>query len=558
MKRTHGEDEGASSTAQPAQASPGPRARRSRRSTKEELEASREELQSINEELNSTNGQLLERIAELTALNDDLANFMRATQVATVFLDTGMRLKRFTDAAAALLDLRSSDVGRAAHSAFLGCFGVDISDDVATVVRTLFPVERDLETRHGHGYTMRVRPYRTQDDQVSGVVVTLLDVDRLKRAQRGLIAAKEHAESIIETTRSALVVLDTDLCIRSTNARFHGLTGVSEKQAVGRPFVEVVRLPLGHHELVRMLERVVADHTPREDVMIEAVRAGGEVRTLLLNAAPLRTPEGEHAVLLALDDVTELLGHRRRLEEANARLTVEAREDRRTAEQQGQQLRALVSDMALIEERERKRVAQLLHDDLQQLLLAARLNVERLQDDAPAIGASPALANVHEMIEQAISIARSFAAGLYPPVLYKEGLVAAVAWLGRQHERMTGTAVTVEADGAIGPMARGQRVILFQAINELLINAAKHAQAEHVMVRLSEGSGEVLRVTVADDGVGFEPAALEVTASGSGLGLFSNRERIEALGGKMTVASEPGVGTQVTLEMPRWAESAKD
>jgi two-component system, chemotaxis family, CheB/CheR fusion protein len=161
-------------------------------STNEELTTSKEELQSMNEELTTLNAQLQDKVHELTAVNDDLANLLVSTDIATVFVDTNFRVKRFTKAATRLLNLLPADVGRPISHLATNLVNVDLSRDARTVLTTLAPVEKEVTAKGGSQYLVRVLPYRTEDQRIQGVVLTLVDVTTLKRIERDLRAAREQ------------------------------------------------------------------------------------------------------------------------------------------------------------------------------------------------------------------------------------------------------------------------------------------------------------------------------------------------------------------------------
>ncbi len=153
-------------------------------SANEELEASKEELQSVNEELTTVNSQLNEKLAELTASNNDLANLLAATEIATVFLDSQLRIKRFTPRATELLNLIPADLGRPISHITKNFDGKELAAESEKMLKDLSPTEREVQTRDGRWHTMRILPYRTLDDRIDGVVITFSDVTRLKHAEQ--------------------------------------------------------------------------------------------------------------------------------------------------------------------------------------------------------------------------------------------------------------------------------------------------------------------------------------------------------------------------------------
>ena len=171
-------------------------------STNEELTASKEELQSMNEELTTLNTQLQDKVHELTALNDDLSNLLVSTDIATVFLDTELRIKRFTTAASQVLNLQLSDSGRPLSHIATNLLHVDLPREANAVLDKLLPVEKAVASQDGKQYVLRCLPYRTVGRQVQGVVLTLVDVTTLKQVEGELSAAREQvSEDLRRMTR---------------------------------------------------------------------------------------------------------------------------------------------------------------------------------------------------------------------------------------------------------------------------------------------------------------------------------------------------------------------
>ena len=226
---------------------------------------------------------------------------------------------------------------------------------------------------------------------------------------------------------------------------------------------------------------------------------------------------------------------------------VENIQDRKSSEEQllayQEQLQSLASELSLSEERERRRIATNLHDRIGQSLAFARLTLASLSQQAP-------IKAVRELIEQAIVDTRSLTFELSPPVLYELGLVPALEWLAHKIQQEHGIQTKFHDDGQPKPMDEKFGVVLFQAVRELLVNVVKHAQATHARVLLRR-EADALRIIVEDDGVGFEVSNVTVKPDAiRTFGLFNIRERVEYLGGRVKIRSEPGSGTRVTLMAP--------
>jgi signal transduction histidine kinase len=215
-----------------------------------------------------------------------------------------------------------------------------------------------------------------------------------------------------------------------------------------------------------------------------------------------------------------------------------------------ERLRALASRMSLAEERERHEIASELHDGVGQNLAFIQMRLAGVRASHSWYGEQADLDQIVDLVEDTIRQIRSLTFELSPPALYELGFEAAAEWLASHLRREHGLPVVVEDDGQHKPLNQDVRPILFRALREILINVVKHAQATRATVRM-EREGGMVRLTVTDDGVGFnEDASQRSAGAATGYGLFSVRERIEHLGGKVEIRSTPGAGTTVTLAVP--------
>jgi signal transduction histidine kinase len=302
---------------------------------------------------------------------------------------------------------------------------------------------------------------------------------------------------------------------------------------------------------------------------MEIQRFDGEHAYVLNAGAPIFDPSGKVAgCAVVIQDITGRVKVEQALARSEAALkrsnellltanealrrmneTLEARVAARTAElsRRTTQLRALAGDLTRAEDRERQRVAQVIHDHLQQLLSVARMKIgmARMERDAPA--AQPALGEADRLIAESLDITRSLTADLSPAILYRSGLGPALQWLGRWYGDRYALEVVVEADQN-PDLADEVRVTLFRAVRELLFNVVKHAQVQSACVRLEHDGDAGVRIVVSDEGAGFDPAAVRAREGTAGsFGLFSVRERLESLGGHLEVQSAPGLGTSITV-----------
>ncbi len=300
-------------------------------STNEELEASKEELQSLNEELTTVNTQLGEKMEELAATNNDLLNLFGATEIATVFLDKDLRLRRFTPAAEGLLNLIASDLGRPIGHLSQNFTGADLAATAEVVLRDLSVVEREVIGRDGRWYTLRAFPYRRSDDRIDGVVVTLAEVTRLKHIEQALEATQAEAEAraeqaeegrlLLEAIQEAvpplIAYLDRDLIFRRVSTRYAEAAGLPREEMEGRSYLAV--FPQSE-EVVSWLQQALYQAEPvevGEFFLALTRRPGAEARYWDMVFRPVRSREGGAAgVVMSLLDVTDRVRQRRRVEEA--------------------------------------------------------------------------------------------------------------------------------------------------------------------------------------------------------------------------------------------------
>jgi signal transduction histidine kinase len=215
-------------------------------------------------------------------------------------------------------------------------------------------------------------------------------------------------------------------------------------------------------------------------------------------------------------------------------------------------IREYLAELTHAEHRERTRLARLLHDHLQQLLVAARIKVEGLERGGDPARVPAALQQVDALLVQVLDASRLLTVELCPPVLREAGFSAALGWLARQIEETHGLHVRVDADPAADPQAEDVCVLLFEAVRELLFNTVKHAGVDHAQVTVTRDERDSIRVVVADEGQGFDSQCLSrLPGSRGGFGLFTLRERLASLGGRLEIDTSPGAGTRTVIVASR-------
>src|SRR5437867_3284618 len=184
-------------------------------------ETSKEELQSLNEELTALNSQLNETIERQRATANDLQNTMNSSEIAMLFLDGNLEIRLFTPAARSMFSVIASDIGRPLADLARRINDPRLLADAGAVLAGKVPLNREVAGDNGAWYIRRILPYRTQDNRVEGVVITFADISERKTAERAIESARSYSDSIIDTIRQPLVVLDEELFVISASRSFY-------------------------------------------------------------------------------------------------------------------------------------------------------------------------------------------------------------------------------------------------------------------------------------------------------------------------------------------------
>jgi PAS domain S-box-containing protein len=376
------------------------------------------------------------------------------------------------------------------------------------------------------------RDGRGRPERAVGV---FLDITDQKRAQRALRESEERYRTLIESATDAISVVDEDGVFQFLNAQAARRLGGRPEDFVGRTMAELFPPEVAESQLMNVREVI----RTRQGMVRDSVTVlQGETRMYHTSLQPLeQAASGRPAALVVARDITQRRKHEEELTSLNEELTARAN-----------QLRTLASELTLAEQRERQRVSEILHDHVQQTLAAAKLRLGLLRGHVPGAESQALLEQVGDLLSVSIAAVRTLAVELSPPILKEASLTAALGWLADEFWKQHGLKVRVETDPRSDGSAEDTRIFLFQAVRELLFNVTKHAGAGTAFVRLNADQDR-LQLSVTDSGAGFDPASVTQPMS-MGLGLFSIRERAEALGGSLSVDAAPGRGTRVTLTVP--------
>ena len=376
-----------------------------------------------------------------------------------------------------------------------------------------------------------------QPVRLSGMV---FDVTDLHGAQARLQQELAEVESYFDAVPVGIAVLDREGRYLKVNQRLSAITGMEAGDLVGRAARDLWpdHAPTNEPYLQRVIETGVPVLNV-EMALPTPAEPEGPAHHWLVSFIPLLEGGTVRGVSVVIQDVTAI----RRAQAGLERLTEEL-EDR--VVDRTEQVRRLATELTYAEQAERKRIGQVLHDDLQQLLYALQVRMEMV---ARAIGTSGAatasLGEANRLIERAVQATRTLTVDLSPPLLEGEGFERALHWVAHRMEEAHGLRVTVEGETEV-EVNPDIQILLSRIIRELLFNVVKHADTDEVRLCV-ETDGDRVAVTVSDEGNGFD---VDAATNGSGFGLFSSRERLVVIGGDLTVESAPGAGTTVRVVGP--------
>jgi two-component system CheB/CheR fusion protein len=277
-------------------------------STNEELETSKEEMQSINEELQTLNAELQNKNTALNRTNDDLQNLLHSTQVATLFLDSELRIRNFTPAMTTIFHVRDGDVGRPITDIVSRLTYEDLVRDAEEVQRTLAVVEREVRLSVGGktAFLLRIRPYRTLDNRLDGVVITVIDITEVKRAQE----AGDRLASIVESSNEAIVSKDLNGIIASWNNGAQRLFGYAAQEVIGESISILIPADREDEE-PRILDRIRRGERVEHYETVRR-RKDGAMVDILLTVSPIRNADGK---IIGASKIAHDISERRRAEE---------------------------------------------------------------------------------------------------------------------------------------------------------------------------------------------------------------------------------------------------
>ncbi|HVV47770.1 MAG TPA: CheR family methyltransferase [Bryobacteraceae bacterium] len=515
-------------------------------STNEELETTKEELQSSNEELQTVNDELQQRNSTLTQTSNDLSNLLNSVNLPVLMLNNELQIRHFTPPTQRLMNLRAPDIGRPFSDIRFNLNTEDLAPLFTEVLETLAPREIEVQDHEGKWYLLRVRPYRTTDNKIEGVVVVLVDIDQLRRSEQELRGARDFARSVIASVPLPLAVVDRALRIHSANDAFRRLVGAGKDDLEKRSFIDLAMAQWGLDEPLRSsLHALQESRNAAHEFELEYRTPDESPYTFNIRAS-LLPPDGEVFILVTIEDITPHKEMERLLAQERERLTSEVALTARELGRTQDELRALAASLFTSQEDERRRVARELHDDIAQRFAMLEIESQKISAEA---GAKPEkLRELAENLRAGIAAAsdevRRIAHGLHPSALEDLGITPALRALVENFRGNEQMIVSFSAPDTLAHLPIGTSTGLYRIAQEALRNASKHAGRAHVKVLLREVPSGI-RLQVTDSGEGFD-----VQAPRTGLGLISMEERARLMGGTLSVDSKLGEGTRITVDVP--------
>ena len=524
-------------------------------SANEELQTSHEELESTNEELTTVNDQLGIRNRDLTEISNDLTNLVTSVNVPIVILTGDLRVRRSTVAADKVMGLTPADIGRHVSEIRHTLRISSLEAEAAAVLKSLEVREIEIQDRLNIWYSMRMRPYRTEDDRIDGVVVVLSEIDRLKLSFQEAERARNFSRTIVEAVQEPLLVLGADRRVLVANNSFLKTFHLSREVIEHRLVHELA--PKGFHSKAfrRMLEETVAGRARTVEFELEFDLGGSEPRIMAIDVRQFDVPEdGGKIVLLTMKDITRFRRTERRLVASRdsvqkGRLLAESslRESKEDLHASRAELRILAGRLIRGQEDERKRIARELHDDLSQRLSALQLGSAELARLAPATSPVRASYEAHqEHLAEIVEEVRRLSYDLHPSILTHLGLRAALQSFCVEFSAREEIDVEFSAHKEPPGLPEEIALCLYRVTQEGLRNVARHSGAKSVKVSCRV-VGSALHLSIQDRGNGFD---IRPDRHGEGLGLLSMNERVRLVQGTIQVKSRMGHGTQIDVRVP--------
>lgn len=532
-------------------------------STNEELETAKEELQSSNEELTTTNEELQNRNAEVSVLNNDLINLLGSINIPVVMMGVDLAIRRVTPQADKVLNIISSDVGRPISKVKLNIDIPDFEKTLFDVIESLHPKTFEIKDKEGNWYSVYIRPYRTVDNKIDGVVMIFVDITERKKAQQVIEEARAYAENIIETMLEPLIVLGDDLKVISANKAFYRAFKVNPKETEGCFIYDLGNRQWNIPRLRLLLENILPKQATFNNYEIEHNFESIGPKTMLLNGRRL---SHMHMILVTINDITE----RKKAEEKEIELAAtKIRIDVERAK--AEELQKAYDELKKLQEKviQSEKLAVLgklagsVSHELRNPLGVIRNSVYFLKMKLGQTLEDEKIKKHLDILEEEIGISDRIINDILAFARIKEARLVETDMNKITEDLLKG--MKIPENIRIIPRLNGDlptiladEVQIKQAFSNIMLNAVQAMPNGGELTIANRANNGVIEVDVIDTGIGIAKENLDkifdplfsTKAKGTGLGLTVCQGIIEIHGGSIEIESEVGKGTRFTVRFP--------
>lgn len=482
-----------------------------------------------------------------------LRNLLTTLELAAIFLDEALVVTYFTPSLLNFFPLLASDLGHPLAQLMDKIGDAALLKAAEQALQTVTPVEHELPYADEQWRLVRFLPYSPTPASGAGLLMTVFDITKSKQAEQALQESDEQTQFMLEYVQEyAIFRLDKAGYIASWNQGAERICGYAEAEAIGQP-AEIIFTPEDRAVGAPASEIETAKlHGQSLDERWHMRKNGSRFWGSGVMTALWDTTGELRGFVKMMRDNTERKEAEEALQASQAQLQALNESLVERVEQRTQQMRKLATELVLAEQKERQRLAHILHDDLQQGLYALQIQLQILNETL--VSAQPdivqeSLQAIKEIIGRTIRLTRHLTVELSPPVLQGEGLVEMLRWLAVQMKQRYGLEVSVSAAPISHRYSNEILILLAQLVNELLFNVVKHAGVNQAHVEIQSESNQMV-IDVMDEGRGFDVEQVAHGPEGGGYGLRSIQDRLALLDGRLVVTSQPGLGTHAILYVP--------
>jgi len=522
-------------------------------SMNEELETSKEELQSTNEELLSMNDEMQNKNIELTHLNSDLSNFFSSTNIPIIIVGNDLHIKRFTPMARKVMNLIPTDVGRPIGDIKLNIEMANLEETILGVIEDMVPKESEVKDKEGRWYSVRIRPYRTIDNKIDGALVSLIDIDAVKRSG-------EEAQAIIETMREPLVVLDNDGRVQSVNKSFCDMFGLRVSDVKGKLLYEIDRHKWDDPKLRKLIEDVLPRNNYFNDFELPFDFPETGLKTLVLNGRQIKLHDkNSPLILLVIEDITK----RKKVEDILKRdkETLDKLINKRSKDLMRLQLELVRSKHLSVIGTMSATVAHELRNPLADIAIGIH-RIKKAINDPPLIEEiltviSSRVSESDQIINDILKYSKETKIHCKPVKLNE--ILRSVIDEAVQKLTIGKISIKDKIDCTKDLTIEADSVQIKEVFQNVLHNALEAVHSDTGIIEIETNVDKsMVSILIKDNGEGISKKDLKNVASpffttktkGTGLGLMLCKQVVGAHKGSLIIKSDKGKGTTVTITLP--------